>query len=259
MEQHKPRLITFRAEEDSAETLALFKNYGFEGINLPLVVITPVVDKNTIQIVDDPGSFDIIIFTSVHAFYALISIFDGRGDIDVLTDKEIACVGTKTAQKVMELFSAENIVVPEKFSAEGLVDYYKSRDIKGKKILLPLGNLAGKTLSEELTAMGAEVKRVVVYKNEAPPEEEFNLIRTVLFTYLPEYLIFSSPSIFKNFLKATGEDAGIILENSKICAIGDVTKKEIELNGFTVAVMPDDFTMEALMQKLKNINLRDKN
>jgi uroporphyrinogen-III synthase len=49
------------------------------------------------------------------------------------------------------------------------------------------------------------------------------------------------------------------LENSKICAIGDVTKKEIELNGFTVDVMPDDFTMEAVMQKLKNINLRDEN
>lgn len=259
MDQHKPRLITFRAEEDAAETTALFKKYDFEGINLPLIVITPVLDETTIGIVDNPNSFDIIIFTSVHAFYALISIFDGRGDIDVLFGKEIACVGDKTAQKVMELFSAENIVVPAKFSAEGLVDYYKTKDIKGKKILLPLGNLAGKTLSDELTAMGAEVKRVVVYKNEPPPEEENNLIRTVLFTYLPEYLIFSSPSIFKNFLTATGEDAGIILENSKICAIGDVTKKEIELNGFTVAVMPDDFTMEALMQKLKNINLRDEN
>lgn len=259
MEKHKPRLITFRAEEDAAETTALFKKYDFEGINLPLIVITPVVDKATIEIVDDPNSFDIIIFTSVHAFYSLISIFDGRGDIDTLLGKEIACVGDKTAQKVMELFSADNIIIPEKFSAEGLVDYYKSKDIKGKKVLLPLGNLAGKTLSDELSAMGAEVKRVVIYKNEPPPEEEYNLIRTVLFTYLPDFLIFSSPSIFKNFLKATGEDAGIILENSKICAIGDVTKKEIELNGFTVDVMPDDFTMEAVMQKLKNINLRDEN
>ncbi|MBK7866959.1 MAG: uroporphyrinogen-III synthase [Ignavibacteriales bacterium] len=259
MAGYKPRVVTFRAEEDAAETTALFRKYEFEGINLPLIVITPVLDNTTIEIVDDPGSFDIIIFTSVHAFYALISIFDGRGDIDVLFGKEIACVGEKTAQKVMELFSAENIVIPEKFSAEGLVDYYKTRDIHGEESLLPLGNLAGKTLSEELTGMGAEVKRVVVYKNEAPPEEENNLIRTVLFTYLPEFLIFTSPSIFKNFLKATGEDAGIILENSKICAIGDVTKKEIELNGFKVDVMPDDYTMEALMQKLKNINLRDEN
>lgn len=259
MDQHKPRLITFRAEEDAAETAALFNKYNFEGINLPLIVITPVLDKTTIEIVDDPTSYDIIIFTSVHSFYALISIFDGRGDIDSLFGKEIACVGDKTAQKVMELFSAENIVIPEKFSADGLVDYYKTKDIKGKKILLPLGNLAGKTLSEELEGMGAEVKRVVVYQNEAPPEEEFNLIKTVLFTYLPEYLIFSSPSIFKNFLKATGEDAEIILENSKICAIGDVTKREIELNGFNVDVVPDDFTMEALMQKLKNINMREEN
>lgn len=70
MEKHKPRLITFRAEEDAAETTALFKKYDFEGINLPLIVITPVVDKATIEIRDDPNSFDIIIFTSVHAFYA---------------------------------------------------------------------------------------------------------------------------------------------------------------------------------------------
>lgn len=258
MEHHKPRLITFRAEEDAAETTALFKKYDFEGINIPLIKITPVVDNTTVEIVDNPESFDIIIFTSVHSFYSLISLFDGRGDIDVLNEKEIACIGEKTAQKVMELFSSENVIIPEKFSSQGLVNYYKTRgDLEGKKILIPVGNLTGKMLFDELTRMGAVVKRVIVYKNEAPPEEENNLIRTALFAYYPDYLIFSSPSIFNNFLKATGEDSGIILENSKICAIGDVTKKEIELNGFMVDIMPEEYTIEALMQKIKNINLRD--
>ncbi|MBK8661752.1 MAG: uroporphyrinogen-III synthase [Ignavibacteriales bacterium] len=73
--------------------------------------------------------------------------------------KEIACVGDKTAQKSDGIVLRRNIVVPEKFSAKGLIDFYKSQRHQWKKILLPPRKSCGKTLSEELTAMGADVKK----------------------------------------------------------------------------------------------------
>ena len=257
--ERKPFVISFRAESESDETLELFLKHGFDGRNIPLIRMTPVINETSLNAISRTGEFEIIIFTSVHALYSTIQIMDKLGiSLSDFKSLSIACVGEKTAKKVLEYFPENEVIIPATFTADGLVEFFGKASIGNKKILLPVGNLSKESLADNLEEMGAEVERVIVYKNDPPLQHEYQSIREYLTHFAPDYLIFTSPSTFKNFEKVFGVFADQALKLYPACAIGDVTAEVIEKSGYTVFLVPSVYTMETLLIELKNKILENK-
>ncbi|MBN8544700.1 MAG: uroporphyrinogen-III synthase [Ignavibacteria bacterium] len=249
----KPFVISFRAESESDETLELFQKHGFDGRNIPLIRMTPVINDSSVDAIARTGEFEIIIFTSVHALYSTVQIMDKLGiSLSDFKSLSIACVGEKTAKKVLEYFPENEVIIPATFTADGLVDFLSKASIGNKKILLPVGNLSKESLADNLEALGAEVEKVIVYKNDPPLQDEYQSIREYLTHFAPDYLIFTSPSTFKNFLRVFGEFADQALKVYPACAIGDVTAEVIEKSGYPVFLVPSVYTLETLLIELKN-------
>ena len=249
----KPFIVSFRAESESEETLELFLKHGFDGRNIPLIKMTPVINDASVDAISRTGEFEIIIFTSVHALYATVQIMDKLGiSLSDFKSLSIACVGEKTAKKVLEYFPENEVIIPATFTADGLVEFFSKASIGNKKILLPVGNLSKESLADNLMAMGAEVERVIVYKNDPPDRDEYQSIREYLTHFAPDFLIFTSPSTFKNFVRVFGEFAGQALKLYPACAIGDVTAEVIEKSGYEVFLVPSLYTLETLLIELKN-------
>ncbi|KAB2909908.1 MAG: uroporphyrinogen-III synthase [Ignavibacteriales bacterium] len=275
-------VISFRSAEEEEETLRLFKEHGLSGLNVPLIVIKTVEIDETKSFFRKLGGYDYLIFNSVHAFYSSLKLMiDLEVELGDFPNLKIACVGEKTAAKALEFIGdkipmEEELLIPDKFSADGLVELFGKVGIKGKRVLLPVSNLSNESFVTKLQSLGAEVDRVVVYRNEPPKEEDFPQIREKITASGAKFYLFTSPSTFKNFMLVMGEGGagifkktktnftaegeGIVAdgENSetpvkrKICAIGDVTKKAIEEAGFQVDIMPEKFTMENLLHLVKS-------
>lgn len=253
-----PVVVTFRAYEENEETIQLLKQYGFEGRNIPLIVIDPVYDDASFSAFSRLNYFDILVLTSVHALYAAVEVMEKLDqDFSKHPGLKLACVGEKTAKKALEYFSENELIIPDTYSAEGLTAIFEKSGIKGKNILLPVSNLSKESFAHDLTRLGARVERVVVYRTDPPPGESWPLIRNELDLTAPDFLIFTSPSTFKNFLRVFGDDAGVIFDQCYICAIGDITKKAIEDLGYHVFMTPEIYTLDSLLAELKKYTLEN--
>ncbi len=252
-DETKPFVVTFRDAAETDETLELFAKHGFGGRNIPLIKMTTVINEASIDAISRLREFEIIVFTSVHSLYSTLQIMEKTGtDLSQFEKLTLACVGEKTAKKVWEFFPENEVIIPESYTGSGLVKFFAKSNIAGTKILLPVGNLSRESLQDEIQALGADVERVIVYKNDPPDPEEYQAIREYMTHLVPDFLIFTSPSTFKNFLRVFGESADPILKLYPICAIGEVTAKAIDEKGYPLFLVPSVFTLETLLVELKN-------
>ncbi len=250
--------VTFRAYEEGEETESLLRKTGFTGRNIPLIVIDPVYDDDSFSAFSRLEDFDIIILTSVHALYSCVAVMEMLEQSFAKHPRlKLACVGEKTALKALEYFAENDLIIPETYSADGLVAIFKTLGIKGKKLLLPVSNLSKESFAHDLVALGATVERVVIYRTDPPPRESWSLIRGELDISSPDFLIFTSPSTFRNFLMVFGDEAELVLNDCYVCAIGDVTKKAIEDRGYHVFMTPSVYTLETLLTELKQYILEN--
>lgn len=96
----------------------------------------------------------------------------------------------------------------------------------------------------------ANVQKIVAYKNEPNYEIKEKLISELRKGI--DIAVFTSSSTFNYMHQLIGDEINL-LKNSKIAAIGPVTKKAIEDKGFNVDIMPSEYTTEKLIEEiLKN-------
>jgi uroporphyrinogen-III synthase len=250
-ESYKFRVLSFRAIEEEEATIELFEKYGFEGLNIPLINIITLEDEKTVNSIKKINDYDIIIFSSAHAFYSTMKLLEIAGVEFETEGKEIACIGEKTAKKVMEFLGIDNVIIGSNYSADSLGEYFSNRNIENKKFLLPISNLSLEVLKPIIESKGGIIDKVVVYRNEKPTTEECVELRYKIKLFSPNCLLFTSPSTFNNFLSVFGEKSPIILTYCYISAIGDVTKKVIENNGNVVHLVPSVSTLECLLSELR--------
>ncbi|GMU89696.1 MAG: hypothetical protein AMXMBFR49_19030 [Chlorobiota bacterium] len=253
-----PVVVTFRAYEEGEDTLQLLKKHGFEGRNIPLIMIDPVYDDASFSAFSRLDDFDILVLTSVHALNASVDTMEKlEQSFEKHPGLKLACVGEKTAKKALEYFTDNELIIPDTYSAEGLTKLFEKSGINGKKILLPVSNLSKESFAHDLVRLGAKVERVVIYRTDPPPVESWPLIRSELDLTVPDFLVFTSPSTFKNFIRVFGEEAKMVFDQCYVCAIGDITKKAIEDLGYHVFMTPEIYTLDSLLTELKKYTLEN--
>ncbi|MEW6702295.1 MAG: uroporphyrinogen-III synthase [Bacteroidota bacterium] len=244
--KNKTILVT-KSKADAEKSVRVLYDEEAQIIYFPTIKVVPVVDSpeliNALRVFDE---FDYLIFTSSNAVVVFTKIAE-QNELD-LSNIKIAAVGKSTAEKC-ESFGIRINIIPDEFSARGLINKFSELDLGGKKIFVPCSKLSRDELCYRLTELGAEVLSVPVYDllqndlNELRSEYE-QIHRTP-----PDVLVFTSPSSFDNFRKLAGVDDKYF-ERSLICAIGSTTEQAIRQYGYVVHIVPKIFSLQGAAEAI---------
>ncbi len=238
------RIVVTRTEEQSSSIAAELAGLGAEVLVVPTISIVPAeVSESERSVLNRFSDYDYAFFTSVNAvtnFFRFFSPDTSRRQRPV-----IVAIGSKTRSAVQE-FGFNPDIVPEKFNAGELLTSLTSIDLRGKRALVPKGNLSSSEIAEFVRTRGGSADEVVVYMtlpNDGLDESLKEEIRSGRF----DTIVFFSPSQVKNFLSIFGK---AVLEGKQVAVIGPTTKRAAERQGLVVDIVPDNSTTEELIASL---------
>lgn len=244
----KKILVTKSADECGA----VFNNLvsqGAEIIYFPTIKILPKYHELDLSdLIINADQFEFVVFTSANAvdiFSMLVNEY--RPD---LSRTKVAAVGRTTAEACRSHGIYVHLI-PDEFSAKGLIDKFSGLELIGKKILIPGSSISRGELKIGLSELGAEVVTLpiydVIYIEPCETKIEFDSIKN----HRPDIYVFTSPSSFNGFIKIVGEqNLNNYFSNKLICAIGNTTEEAIRKNGFIVNIVPQTFSLKGVAETI---------
>lgn len=237
----------------------LLEELGAEIVEFPFIKILPPKEWSELDMaIDSIESYDWLIFTSTSGVkFFFQRLFEKDVDIRKLRGIKICAIGEKTTSGIKK-FGIKVDLVPEKFSAEGLIESFTSeyrtygtkQRLKGVKFLLPRAEVAREIFPEKIRELGGEIDVVTAYR-AVKPEVHGKRLRRFLKEDKISVATFTSAATFNNFMSIMGRDAHKLLKDVTIAVIGPVTAKAVEKAGLSVSIMPKQATIEAMIREIK--------
>ncbi len=240
-------IVSTRPEESSDEITQLLQARGANVIHAPMIEIkTAVLGKNEKAAIAELESFDWVLFTSrngvVHFFKQMI---EERGNTALPAGLLIGVIGEKTAAELDYYGYAPHFSANGNTSEEMVEEFISIHSPKGKKILLPLGNLARTVLEDALSGENS-VQRIEVYNTQVP-ENTDETIAGLIADDRYDCILFTSPSTFQNFIKLMSDR---IESPVKMASIGSTTTRAMQAAGYEPLFTADPSTVEGLVNGL---------
>lgn len=246
--QGKTLLIT-KSKAEAEKSFHLLEENGAEIVYFPTIKVVPLSNSPELnEALNMYGRFDYLVFTSTNAVEVFSEIVKKRR-LD-LSKMKIAVVGKSTAEE------CENVgihvdIIPEEFSAEGLLYKFAEFDITNKNIIIPGSSLTRGELNMGLSELGAQVFSVPIYDVVINDLNNLKTEHHKIQRKHPGVFIFTSPSSFGNFLKLMNiSDADKFFGKSIICAIGTTTEKAIRDRGLVVHIVPSVFSLHGIVDSI---------
>lgn len=244
-------IILTRTVEQSKESAAIFSDLGAEVIVFPTLEIVPPNSWDKFdEVILSSQKMDFIIYTSAHAVTMFVKRCDELNKQIDFDKIKVVAVGSKTKSVCIE----NNIkvdIVPKKFSGEGVIEALSKYELKNKFVFIPRSAIGREDLPKGLEELGTKIITVPVYNVSLPSKESVQKNIEQLNSSKPDVFIFTSPSTFENFLLIMNIDNPVaFFKNYDIAAIGPTTKSAIEKNKVKVSIMPEEFTIKGLANKM---------
>jgi uroporphyrinogen-III synthase len=242
-------ILVTKGKDEAEKSLDLLNHEGAEIIYFPTIKIRPIIESSAIRnFILKFDEYEYIVFTSLNAVEVFIEIANECKLI--LSGKKIAVVGKATADKCLEHNIIVNLI-PDEFSAKGLIDKFSKINLTGKNILIPGSSLSRDELSRELEELGAVVNFVPIY--DVIPNDRTQLETEIekINLWKPNIFIFTSPSSFENFCVIMNTDkAENFWDRTIICAIGTTTEKAIREKDLVVHIVPETFSLAGVAEAI---------
>lgn len=242
-------VLVTKSEPEAKNSLIKLIKEGAELIFFPTIKIKPIYNPDDLtELINEPHQFDYIIFTSANAVEVFSKIVN-EYKLD-LSRTKIAVVGKATAEECRN-YGFYIHLIPEEYSAKGLIKKFSETGINNKKILIPGSALSREDLRIGLTELGAEVVFIPIYDVVMNDIDELKYEYERIVAKKPDVFIFTSPSSFENYLKLLNiENAQTYFEKITMCAIGPTTEFEIKSCGVNVNVVPKVYSLEGVADAL---------
>ena len=162
-------------------------------------------------------------------------------------------VDTQSTGKLAEKEGLTVALMPEEFTAEGLIEEFKKQGITGKTIGIPRTASARPVLPEELEKLGNTVILAEAYKSLFPMDEKAvkELIEKIENKEI-DAITFTSPLTVENFFEIVEDKqkiAKLLSENLLTVCIGPITAKVLDRYDIT-HIYPDTYTVPDMMELL---------
>jgi len=148
------------------------------------------------------------------------------------------------------------IVVGETVSLRKELNWFETKSLFSKKIVVTRTREQASALSEKLTALGAEIIEIPTI---AVVSEKADRQLKDAFSHDPyDWIFFTSRNgvgEFSEFLKRTGKDSRIF-GRARVCAIGPETAKALQSIGIRPDYIPPRFIAESIVDHFKNMDYK---
>ena len=239
------RVLVTRALEQSREVVDRLYEVGAQPIVAPTIAIGPPDDVERARAITFRfGDYEWIVFTSQNGVAAAFDFLAERGaDARAFGTAKVAAVGPKTAAAL----AARGIVadfVPEKFLAEEVADGLIARAKPTDRVLVFGAQDMRDAIATRLRTSAIAYDAVSAYKTSTVLDPAIALAAgdTDVWT-------FASVSAVDGFFENV-PDAVALSRDKTIACIGPVTAAAAREHGLHVDIVPDDFTVDGLLEAL---------
>jgi uroporphyrinogen III methyltransferase/synthase len=246
------KIVVTRDKNQLAELLKILENCGAESLVFPTIKISAVENKNELDtVLKDINNYQWIIFSSANGVnYFIERLIQIKS---TTYQNKVAVVGGKTLE-TLQSWGWKADLIPDEFSANGLLNSLKKHPLSGNKILLPSSGIARSELPDGLKKLGAHVTKITVYQNECYRDPSVTIIEEAIDQNTIDAILFFSPSAFECFRQILGTQKCSRLKNTKtiIAAIGKTTATSIESAGFRVDIIPPKESADSMIEAVAN-------
>ncbi|HYW32374.1 MAG TPA: uroporphyrinogen-III synthase [Gemmatimonas sp.] len=240
------RIAVTRAGDRGSPLAAQLRAVGATVHEVPLTRIETLPGDALAAAVRELHRYQWILLTSVNAVEHLDRALTTAAHRDILRMRKVAVVGPATAAAA-ETRGWTPTLVPERFLADALVDAMAVRDdVDGARMLYPAAEGARDVLPAGLTALGAVVDVVPVYRS-APDPDGCARIRALALAGELDLVTVAAPSAVDALLDALPAEHARRLP---VACIGPVTAKAARAAGFPVRVESGAPTVEGLVREI---------
>jgi uroporphyrinogen-III synthase len=248
------KIVITRPAERAQDSVEMVRSYGAIPILTPTIELKDSKPEEMIKLCNVLNELDWLVFTSPRA----IESFFKYCNLEDVPDLKVAVIGPKTGE-ALHKYGIKADLIPDDYTAEGLLEAFEKFDVEGMKIGLPRTMVARYTLPHGLQHRGAEVILADAYKSEMPDDKSkiYELINDILNREI-DIIMFTSPLTVKNLIKIAKEEGKgeivDILRNKEVivAAIGPITKKVLDAYEIK-PVMPDVYTFKDMLDKLAEV------
>ncbi|NPA58598.1 MAG: uroporphyrinogen-III synthase [Aquificae bacterium] len=235
------KVLITREESQAKKTAKLLEREGFVPVLFPVIRFEPVdFDISVLE------RADAVVFTSQNGVRFLFQ----KIEPSFLKGKTVVATGEKT-KKALEGLGFEKVLVPEVYTGKGVGEMLvKDGSFHGKRVVF-VRPVEG--VDEGLKAVEGyvEAEALPVYRTVENYPPNRGEVEKLLKGGQIGFVIFTSPSTFRGFVKNFPENWRELLSRTEVCVIGSTTKKAVEKEGVKPSVVPEKFTVEALIKAIR--------
>jgi uroporphyrinogen III methyltransferase/synthase len=231
---------------------SLTKRLGTLGA-LPIEVPTVEIETLQTNALDEPiqnlSDYSWLVFTSANAVECFFTALVEKGhDTRALGSVKIAAIGPATADSLKSRGITSDIL-PSTYSSEALAEMFSGFDLLNKKVLIPRSAAGGDPITNKLTAAGALVEDVPIYRPATPPGTSETLTGHLQDGI--DIATFTSSSTVTNLINLLG--GSIQLRGVTIACIGPMTAETAESHGLNVDIVASTHTVDGLVDALVEV------
>ena len=245
----KPVIAITRPKDRARKACEIVEKLGGKAILAPTLDLKPVNTQSLKDLVAKKDQLDWIIFTSPTTIVSLNKFYPGF--IESL-DCKIAVIGNKTG-KLVEKQGVTVDLIPDDFTAEGIIDEFEKNNITNKTIGIPRTASARSVLPEGLEKLGNTVILAEAYKSLFPMDNE--KVKELIFKIENkeiDAITFTSPLTVENFFDIVEDKekiANLLSDNLLTVCIGPITAKVLEKYDINY-IYPETYTVDDMMNLL---------
>jgi uroporphyrinogen III methyltransferase/synthase len=245
------RVLVTRDRSQSGPMVRTLRDAGAEPVVVPMIRLAPPEDWAEVDAaLDAIASYDAMLITSANAIRFLAERAEARGVSLTPAGLQVLCVGPQTAEATRDAGVAVHRVPESRYDADGLLDeIVKHLPPKGCRFLFPRAEKAREVLPEGLSAAGAQVDSVTVYRT-LPPEIDGAALRALLLEEGLDALTFTSPSTVENFVAILDAESRAAAGRCIVAAIGPVTAEALRREGLAPDVLAERASVPDLVAAL---------
>lgn len=244
-------VVVTRAREQASGLAQELARLGADVIQCPTIEIRPLPDYAELDAaIGRLSEYGWLIFTSVNGVRWFWSRLEAAGkDSRALGLCRVAAIGPATAE-ALEVRGIRPDFIPERYVAEGVVEGLLARGgVDGVRMLLPRAARAREVLPEELRKAGALVDVISAYETVPAAARKDEVLERMRAGSL-DCITFGSSSTVENFLSLIPAETLRVHPDVRLAAIGPVTAKTLEAHGLPCHIMPEEYTIPALVRAL---------
>lgn len=245
----KPVVAITRPKDRAKKACEIVESLGGTPVLAPTLDLQPVNSDSLKELVKRKDELDWIVFTSPTTIVSLNKFYP---DFIPTLDCKLAVIGNKTG-KLAEKNGLSVDLMPQDFTAEGLIEEFKKREITNQIIGIPRTASARPILPEELEKLGNEVILAEAYKSLFPMDEKSikELFEKIENKEI-DAITFTSPLTVENFFEVSDDKqklAKLLNDNLLTVCIGPITARVLEKFNITY-IYPDTYTVPDMMELL---------